>query len=84
MLVGVVSLIYFLNFSTIISKAVSAFEDDERFIAVERAKDREDLFEDYILELEKKVTSFILLVFYGRKLNFYLFVGFHIAVLIGT
>ncbi|KAM7470535.1 hypothetical protein LguiA_008718 [Lonicera macranthoides] len=40
--------------STRWSKAISVFEDDERFIAVERAKDREDLFEDYILELEKK------------------------------
>ena len=62
MLVGVVSLIYFLNFSTIISKAISIFEDDERFIAVERAKDREDLFEDYISELEKKVTSLTIFV----------------------
>lgn len=62
MLVGVVSLIYFLNFSTIISKAISMFEDDERFIAVERAKDREDLFEDYILELEKRVTSLTIFV----------------------
>ncbi|PHU09954.1 hypothetical protein BC332_21814 [Capsicum chinense] len=35
--------------------AISIFEHDERFKAVERAKDREDLFEDYVEELEKKV-----------------------------
>lgn len=38
------------------SKAISIFEHDERFKAVERAKDREDLFEDYMEELEKKVN----------------------------
>ncbi|PHT74954.1 hypothetical protein T459_22231 [Capsicum annuum] len=37
------------------SKAISIFEHDERFKAVEQAKDREDLFEDYVEELEKKV-----------------------------
>ncbi|KAM3267099.1 hypothetical protein P3L10_004094 [Capsicum annuum] len=36
------------------SKAISIFEHDERFKAVEQAKDREDLFEDYVEELEKK------------------------------
>ncbi|PHT33247.1 Pre-mRNA-processing protein 40A [Capsicum baccatum] len=36
------------------SKAISIFEHDECFKAVERAKDREDLFEDYVEELEKK------------------------------
>ncbi|XP_019165292.1 PREDICTED: pre-mRNA-processing protein 40A-like isoform X3 [Ipomoea nil] len=36
------------------SKAISIFENDERYKAVERAKDREDLFQDYIEELEKK------------------------------
>lgn len=40
--------------STRWSKAISIFEDDERFKAVERAKDREDLFENYKEELEKK------------------------------
>ncbi|KAA8545747.1 hypothetical protein F0562_020802 [Nyssa sinensis] len=40
--------------STRWSKAITIFEDDERFKAVERAKDREDLFEDYMKELEKK------------------------------
>ncbi|XP_068312816.1 pre-mRNA-processing protein 40A-like isoform X1 [Pyrus communis] len=36
------------------SKAVSIFENDERFKAVERARDREDLYESYIVELERK------------------------------
>lgn len=31
------------------------FEDDERFSAVERARDREDLYESYMVELQKKV-----------------------------
>ncbi|PHT69351.1 hypothetical protein T459_28838 [Capsicum annuum] len=42
--------VYYLT----IFKAISIFEHDERFKAVERAKDREDLFEDYVEELEKK------------------------------
>ncbi|RZL15316.1 MAG: hypothetical protein EOO89_13620 [Pedobacter sp.] len=37
------------------SKAVTIFENDERFTAVERNRDREDLFESYIVELERKV-----------------------------
>ncbi|XP_047256255.1 pre-mRNA-processing protein 40B-like [Capsicum annuum] len=37
------------------SKSISIVEHDKRFKAVERAKDREDLFEDYVEELEKKV-----------------------------
>ncbi|CAB4286420.1 unnamed protein product [Prunus armeniaca] len=36
------------------SKAVSMFENDERFKAVERARDQEDLYESYIVELERK------------------------------
>ncbi|KAJ4701578.1 pre-mRNA-processing protein 40A [Melia azedarach] len=36
------------------SKAVSMFENDERFKAVERARDREDLFDNYMVELERK------------------------------
>ncbi|OAY85434.1 Pre-mRNA-processing protein 40A [Ananas comosus] len=36
------------------SKAVTMFEDDERFSAVERARDREDLYESYMVELQKK------------------------------
>ncbi|CAL5064829.1 unnamed protein product [Urochloa decumbens] len=36
------------------SKAILMFEDDERFKAVERPREREDLFENYLLELHKK------------------------------
>ncbi|PIA53570.1 hypothetical protein AQUCO_00900269v1 [Aquilegia coerulea] len=36
------------------SKAITIFEDDERFKAVERVRDREDIFESYITELQKK------------------------------
>ncbi|KAJ8773273.1 hypothetical protein K2173_028450 [Erythroxylum novogranatense] len=36
------------------SKAVSLFENDERFKSVEKARDREDLFDNYIVELERK------------------------------
>ncbi|XP_074556481.1 pre-mRNA-processing protein 40A-like [Curcuma longa] len=36
------------------SKAISIFEDDERFSAVERPREREDLFESYLVELQKK------------------------------
>ncbi|KAK6939748.1 WW domain [Dillenia turbinata] len=49
-----------LTSSTRWSKAITMFEDDERFKAVERARDREDLFENYLVELQKK--------FYHRKL----------------
>lgn len=42
----------------VISKAVTMFENDERFKAVERARDREDLYESYIVELERKVIIF--------------------------
>ncbi|PHT61399.1 hypothetical protein T459_34739 [Capsicum annuum] len=35
-------------------EANSIFKHDERFKAAERAKDHEDLFEDYVEELEKK------------------------------
>uniref|UniRef100_A0A1D1XH56 Pre-mRNA-processing factor 40 A n=1 Tax=Anthurium amnicola TaxID=1678845 RepID=A0A1D1XH56_9ARAE len=40
--------------STRWSKAVNMFEDDERFNAVERAREREDLYKTYMAELEKK------------------------------
>ncbi|EPS71108.1 hypothetical protein M569_03648, partial [Genlisea aurea] len=36
------------------SKAISMFEKDERFQAVERMKDREDLFEAHLEDLKKK------------------------------
>ncbi|CAN6181982.1 unnamed protein product [Urochloa humidicola] len=43
-----------LTSSTRWSKAILMFEDDERFKAVERPREREDLFENYLLELHKK------------------------------
>ncbi|XP_042470246.1 pre-mRNA-processing protein 40A-like [Zingiber officinale] len=43
-----------LTSSTRWSKAIIKFEDDERFCAVERPREREDLFESYITELQKK------------------------------
>lgn len=43
-----------LTASTRWSKAITIFEEDERFKAVERAKDRENLFEDYLVELGNK------------------------------
>ncbi|XP_021714834.1 pre-mRNA-processing protein 40A-like isoform X1 [Chenopodium quinoa] len=36
------------------SKAITMFEDDERFKAVEKPKDRQELFENYLVELQKK------------------------------
>ncbi|KAI0499429.1 hypothetical protein KFK09_020332 [Dendrobium nobile] len=36
------------------SKAITMFENDERFSAVDRPRDREDLFEIYLVELQKK------------------------------
>jgi len=36
------------------SKAMSLFENDQRFKAVDRPRDREDLFDNYIVELERK------------------------------
>ncbi|CAN1775918.1 Pre-mRNA-processing protein 40A [Linum perenne] len=39
------------------SKALSLFENDERFKAVEKSRDREDLFDNYVVELERKVNS---------------------------
>lgn len=46
-----------LNFLST-SKAATMFENDERFKDVERPRDREDLFESYIVELERKVTIY--------------------------
>ncbi|KAI3685869.1 hypothetical protein L6452_35130 [Arctium lappa] len=36
------------------SKAMAMFEDDERYKAVERPSDREDLFQNYLVDLQKK------------------------------
>lgn len=43
-----------LTSSTRWSKAVSMFEDDKRFKAVEQEADREDLFRSYLVDLQKK------------------------------
>ncbi|XP_022763536.1 pre-mRNA-processing protein 40A-like isoform X2 [Durio zibethinus] len=43
-----------LTSSTRWSKAVTMFEDDEKYKAVERDKDRKDLFENYVDELRQK------------------------------
>lgn len=39
------------------SKAITLFEDDERFKAVERPADREDLYKIYLVDLHKKVYA---------------------------
>nr|GEW53715.1 pre-mRNA-processing protein 40A-like isoform X1 [Tanacetum cinerariifolium] len=46
-----------LTSSTKWRDAILIFEDDDRFKAVERPKEREDLFDDHITELEKKERS---------------------------
>ncbi|XP_021776167.1 pre-mRNA-processing protein 40A-like [Chenopodium quinoa] len=38
-------------------KALNMIGNDERFKAIERARDREDMFEEYVVELEKKERS---------------------------
>ncbi|GMP45548.1 hypothetical protein CsSME_00014039 [Camellia sinensis var. sinensis] len=43
-----------LTSSTRWSKAVSMFEEDERFKALERPTEREDLFKNYLVDLQKK------------------------------
>jgi hypothetical protein len=40
----------------LLSKAVTLFENDERFKAIERERDRKDLIETYLQELEEKVN----------------------------
>lgn len=40
------------------------FENDERFNAVERPRDREDLFESYMVELERKVIICYFMITY--------------------
>ena len=46
-------------FGSLCSKAILMFEDDERFKAVERPREREDLFENYLVELHKKVIRYL-------------------------
>lgn len=40
---------------------MSLFENDERFKAVDRPRDREDLFDNYVVELERKVNIWLFL-----------------------
>lgn len=42
------------------SKAVTMFEDDKRFKAVDLEVDREDLFRNYLVDLQKKVHKILL------------------------
>ena len=50
---------YISNFAIcVFSKAVSMFEDDEWFNAVERPRDREDLFHSCLDELLENVSFF--------------------------
>lgn len=35
---------------------MAMFEDDERYKAVDRPSDREDLFQNYLVDLQKKVS----------------------------
>ncbi|CAO2203660.1 unnamed protein product [Urochloa humidicola] len=46
-----------LTSSTRWSKAILMFEDDERFKAVERPREREDLYENYLVELHNKENA---------------------------
>lgn len=39
------------------SKALTLFENDLRFQAVEKDREREELFEDYLVDLERKVKN---------------------------
>lgn len=50
------------------SKALSLFENDERFKAVDRPRDREDLFDNYIVELERKVIILLFSVWMFNKI----------------
>lgn len=38
------------------------FEDDERFKAVEKEADREDLFRNYLVDLQKKVMNCLCII----------------------
>lgn len=51
-------LVTLYGYNFVYSKAITIFEEDERFKGVERAKDRENLYEDYLVELGNKVGIF--------------------------
>lgn len=38
------------------SKAIGMFEEDPRFLGVEKDREREELFEDYLVDLDRKVN----------------------------
>jgi len=46
-------------FGNQLSKAIAIFENDERFKAVERERDRKDMIESFLEELLNKVHSTI-------------------------
>lgn len=66
------------KFELSFSKVATMFEEDERFKAVERERDRRDLFENFIDELKEKVFSAHLLTFISSCLvqisNTYIYV----------
>jgi pre-mRNA-processing factor 40 len=57
------------------SKAISLFENDERYKALERARDREDLFDSYIVDLERKVNISILVLCLLVQEHTYIHIG---------
>jgi pre-mRNA-processing factor 40 len=38
------------------SKAIGTFQEDPRFLGVEKDREREELFEDYLVDLDRKVN----------------------------
>lgn len=66
-------IIFFLPlfFRTSLSKAIAIFENDERFKAVERDRDRKDMFDSFLEELIIKVDSTTSLFNHFIKLNTY-------------
>lgn len=54
---ALISIFNFILFFIITSKAAPMFESDDRFKAVERDRDRRDLFDSFMEELANKVGS---------------------------
>lgn len=67
-----------LTSCVITSKAVTVFEDDKRFKAVEREADREDLFRNYLVDLQKKVCISFYFFQMLRHLVIFILVNFDI------
>lgn len=57
------------------SKATSLFENDERYKALERPRDREDLFDSYIVELERKVNISVFVLWLLMHEHIYINIG---------